>query len=230
MVVTKETFLAATKEWSVPPKAQPIWAKLAARLEEEPDEGDIFLCKSRPRSMSEYGRLWDRYVEDSQASFAKRADVLDDRGRPRVVDMYRSNGGKRYADLMDHVGRHRARLIYDPNGTVTEVVLKDTRGRETVYSKADFDPNHDSANVVETMVEKLERALASNVSSYADKSLKQEKLAEQAVMEFAKDLLALLERVVDAEELGGRALLPVEATMANMAIEHVVEHLDKVVV
>jgi hypothetical protein len=227
MVFRKEEFLAATQDWAVPQKFAPIWANFAARLDEEPDEGDVFLCKPRPRSMSEYGRLWDRYVEDAKASFAKRADVLDDYGRPRVSYMFRANGLKRYADLMDHVGRHRARLIYDSNSAVTEVVLKDVMGRETVYSKSDFDPNHDSANLVESLVEKLERALGSNVASYADSSAKQQKLAEQSVLDFARDLLALLEKVQEAEELSGKELLPAPSTLSSMGIERVVEHLDK---
>ena len=44
-----------------------------------------------------------------------------------------------------------------------KVVLKDVKGRETVYSKSEFDPNHDGADLVESLVEKLERALGSNV-------------------------------------------------------------------
>ena len=43
------------------------------------------------------------------------------------------------------------------------MVTKDTSGRETVHSKADFDAGHDSAAPAETLVDKFERAFASNV-------------------------------------------------------------------
>lgn len=228
MVMDSRAFEAATKEWEVPAKVKSIWKKLGARLDDEIDEGDVFMCAARPRSMSEWGRMWDTYVEDAQTSFAKRQDVLDDRGRARVVDMFRSSGGKRYTDLMDYAGRHRARLIYDASGAVTEVVIKDSQGRETVHSKGDFDANHDSIAPAETLVDKFERALNSNVAAHTDKSAKQSKISEQKILEFGQDLLALLNKVVEAESQGGRPVLPKAGTLDEMSIERVLEHLDKV--
>merc|ERR1719409_115384 len=172
--------------------------------------------------------MWDTYVEDAQASFAKRASVLDDRGRARVVDMYRSSGGKRYTDLMDYAGRHRARLIYDSSGAVTEIVLKDTRGRETVHSKRDFDANHDSGAPAETLVEKFEKAYASNVAAHSTKSAKQDKISEQALLNSGQELLATLKKVTSAEDAGGRPLLPPPSTLDEMSLERVLEHLEKV--
>lgn len=228
MVMDRRAFEEKTRDWSIPAKGETIWKKLAARLDEEPDEGDVFSCAARPRSMSEWGRMWDQYVEEAQASFAKRANSVDERGRARVVDMYRSSGGKRYTDLMDYLGRHRARLIYDASGAVTEVVTKDTSGRETVHSKADFDAGHDSAAPAETLVDKFERAFASNVAAHSSKNAKQDKISEQALLNFGQELLDLLNKVVEAESAGGRPLLPAAATLDEMSLERALEHLDKI--
>ena len=50
------------------------------------------VCCSKPRSRSSSSgpratRRAARYVEEAQASFAKRANSVDERGRARVVDM-----------------------------------------------------------------------------------------------------------------------------------------------
>jgi len=227
MVVDTATFQDKTKSWDVPERASTIWNKLAARLGEEPDEGDMFLAKPRQRSMSEWGRMWDRYVDECKDSFETRADAVDDRGRARVVDMYRTSGDKRYSDLMDYMGRHRARLIYDSAGTLTEVVQKDKEGKETVYSKSSFDAGHESQAQADSIVKKVEKALASNHSSYQDKSVKQAKVTEQVVLGVAREFLDAIIKIIEAEDEGQRSILPKDETIEKMTLERCAEHLDK---
>lgn len=209
-------------------RATLVFEKIVERLQEEPDEGDKFEATLRkPRSMSILNRQWKEYVTQSVASIEKRANTVDENGKPRVEHLYRCAGVLRHTDLSDWRGRHRVRIIYDGAGEPVEISLTNLLEQQTTYNRDSFDPHCSEDNSGKSLSDRYEKARRSSVLAHKDKSPKHETLTRLSIQHLTDDTFRLLEQLFKRENTENRSLVPTSEELLEMSLEQVLEHLEK---